>query len=139
MSNVCLLVSTLFATIMSGTQNHATRTHDHCCSESGSGKVGAFMPTGEHILAVSKVCGQDNCLHSMRGVLGFVVNVGVGPWLSNWQYWRDQIHGSGATRGSCPWISFFVMIVLLATPRAVVLSIWIGDWGCNHPISMRDW
>jgi hypothetical protein len=30
------------------------------------------------------------------------------------------------------------MMVLLATPRAVVLSVWMGDFGCGHPIAMRD-
>ena len=34
---------------------------------------------------------------------------------------------------------FLAMMVFLAMPRAVVLSVWMGDWGCGHPISMRDW
>ena len=32
----------------------------------------------------------------------------------------------------------FVMIVLLAMPSAVVLSVWIGDFGCGQPISTRE-
>ena len=35
-------------------------------------------------------------------------------------------------------IQFFGMMVLLATPRAVVLSVWIGNCGCGQPISMRN-
>ncbi len=27
--------------------------------------------------------------------------------------------------------------VLLVTPAAVELSVWIGDFGCGHPIAMR--
>ena len=34
---------------------------------------------------------------------------------------------------------FWEMMLLLAMPRAVVLSVWMGDWGCGHPILMRDW
>jgi hypothetical protein len=35
--------------------------------------------------------------------------------------------------------NFLAMMVLLAMPRAVMLSVWMGDWGCGHPILMRDW
>ena len=31
------------------------------------------------------------------------------------------------------------MMVALDTPTAVELSHWMGDLGCGHPISMRDW
>ena len=31
------------------------------------------------------------------------------------------------------------MMVSLATPTAVELSHWMGDLGCGHPISVRDW
>ena len=33
----------------------------------------------------------------------------------------------------------FFLTVLLAVPRVVVLSVWMGDCGCCHPILMRDW
>ena len=31
------------------------------------------------------------------------------------------------------------MMVELATPTAFELSYWMGDLGCGHPISVRDW
>ena len=31
------------------------------------------------------------------------------------------------------------MMVALDTPTAVELSHWMGDLGCGHPISVRDW
>ena len=31
------------------------------------------------------------------------------------------------------------MMVSLDTPTAVELSHWMGDLGCGHPISVRDW
>ena len=30
-------------------------------------------------------------------------------------------------------------MVALYTPTAVELSHWMGDLGCGHPISVRDW
>ena len=35
-------------------------------------------------------------------------------------------------------MDFFVMMVLLATPSGVVLSVCIGDFGCGQPMSMRE-
>ena len=34
---------------------------------------------------------------------------------------------------------FLGMMVALDTPTAVELSHWMGDLGCGHPISVRDW
>ena len=31
------------------------------------------------------------------------------------------------------------MMVALDNPTAVELSRWMGDLGCGHPISVRDW
>ena len=31
------------------------------------------------------------------------------------------------------------MMFALDTPTAVELSHWMGDLGCGHPISVRDW
>ena len=31
------------------------------------------------------------------------------------------------------------MMLSLDTPTAVELSHWMGDLGCGHPISVRDW
>ena len=34
---------------------------------------------------------------------------------------------------------FLGMMVALDTPTAVELSHWMGDLGCGHPISVKDW
>ena len=34
---------------------------------------------------------------------------------------------------------FLGMMVALDTPTSVELSHWMGNLGCGHPISVRDW
>ena len=96
---------------MSGTQNHVTREWE-------SGRTSVHWRVGsQHTLAVSTVSGYDKCLTSVYGVLGFVVDAGVGfgGVISKIGGTRTPcssgiglgICGSGATRGACPWISFF--------------------------------
>ena len=85
----------------------------------------------------------------MRGVLGFVVDirVGLGGVIGKIGGTRTPVVAElalGFIAAEPPeahvhGFHFFVMMVLLARPSAVVLSVWMGDWGCSHPISMRDW
>jgi hypothetical protein len=52
----------------------------------------------------------------------------------------SEMPGNGATRSA---ISIILLrqetLVLLTTPSAVELSVWIGLLGCGHPMSMRVW
>jgi hypothetical protein len=78
----------------------------------------------------------------MSGVLGFMVDVGVGlggvigkiggamtPVVAEFALGFTAVEPPKAHV-----LHFLAMMVLLVMPRAAVLSVWMGDWGCGQPI-----
>jgi hypothetical protein len=118
-------------------------------------KVTCEIAASQHTLAVSRVsegrsieCKNEARLSCMCGPHGFMVNVRVGfggivamvggTWGPVVAELALRFAASEPPEAHVHGFHLLCDDSLLATPKAVVLSVCIGDLGCGQPISVRE-